>query len=244
MSEPIISDSVKTLESIRSKAHWKTIFHPAYFKKDLISTLAQLRNLIAKCQIGLTGWPFPIYFPEHISCHDDYIEMAVPYSGIVPREDYWKFYQSGQFLHYYVLTEDLTNDLFFVKPIGLESKQEIHIVSYQRIIYFVTQVFLFIKALAKEHIYDQACEIDMGLHNVSGRLLVLTDPNLSGFMSKYICKDTKISYKRKYECKEILMGAEGAAVDASIHFFERFGRNESDSQLPERIQKAFLSRKT
>ncbi|MDE2779566.1 MAG: hypothetical protein OXI91_07830 [Chloroflexota bacterium] len=92
------------LEEIRSRGHWKVVVHPARFDEGRVPIKSALLPILERSKVRLWGWSFPFlddYMEE--SEGPDWIGREVKYDPLI---ELWRFYQSGQFLHYSGMTTD------------------------------------------------------------------------------------------------------------------------------------------
>ncbi len=86
------------LEKIRSRGHWRAVIHPATFDAQRIAELSALRPILEKSAVRFKGWDFP-HVDSFINIDEgaDWIGQEIDWEPIV---ELWRFYQSGQFVHY------------------------------------------------------------------------------------------------------------------------------------------------
>src|SRR4029434_6834678 len=89
------------LEDIKKYPYWRINFRTSVFRADLIPSIDECRELVQKTQVRFRGWPYP-----YLSQRSEELDFGNDYIGSVvfspPRhEEYWRLYQSGQFIHYF-----------------------------------------------------------------------------------------------------------------------------------------------
>lgn len=95
--------STNILDEIRAGPHWKVVIHPQEFVAERIATLAECVDAIRESQVRLRGWPYPHLDYENMERGGDWIASCVTFEE---QREYWRFYQSGLFVHYFGFRED------------------------------------------------------------------------------------------------------------------------------------------
>lgn len=105
-----IQNEDATKNEILERGYWEIALRPVEYPKDT-SSFERLRDILQTCQVRQRGWYYP-----HISdttefggCHNanNYVESWVRYMSFA---EIFRFYQSGQFVHYVGMPEDRRND--------------------------------------------------------------------------------------------------------------------------------------
>ena len=92
------------LEKIRSRSYWKVIIRPATFVENRVPHRSALLPILEKNSVELKGWSFP-HIDSFLKLDEgsDWIGQGISWDSIV---ELWRFYQSGQFVHYFGMPED------------------------------------------------------------------------------------------------------------------------------------------
>ena len=94
------------LDKIKSKGYWSVTIRPSHYDKNLIETHKELRQLIESNKVVLRGWDYPHIVKEGIErVSEDSIESSCDWPE-GPVYEYWRFYKTGQFIHYFSTRED------------------------------------------------------------------------------------------------------------------------------------------
>jgi hypothetical protein len=114
------------VEKIRSRGHWRINFRPLEARKIALS-LQECRDVVRANAVSLRGWDYP-----HISNNQDALHVRKnSFEGIVDWHDhieFWRMYQSSQFVHYVALDDDWTEVSHWRQntlPIGIFSKSSV-----------------------------------------------------------------------------------------------------------------------
>ena len=92
------------LEKIRSRGYWKVIVRPTTYVEKRVLDKKTLEHILRTTSVSLRGWNFPHVddFTEPDS-GKDWIGQGIAWDRI---RELWRFYQSGQFVHYFGMIED------------------------------------------------------------------------------------------------------------------------------------------
>ena len=107
------------LDNIRSRGYWRVVIRPYSFIEKRIADRSELLHILEKTSVEYKGWGFP-----HIDGWrkpdngPDWIGQEISKEPIL---ELWRFYQSGQFIHYFGMPEDW-KDLHRLQSPSLEIK--------------------------------------------------------------------------------------------------------------------------
>src|SRR5438034_7832370 len=91
------------IDSVKARPHWRVTIRPTIFNESRISTLPECWRIIESCSVSLRGWNYPHVDREGRTNGNDWISSWCEFNGYL---EYWRFYQSGQFLHLKSFWED------------------------------------------------------------------------------------------------------------------------------------------
>lgn len=223
------------LEKIKSRGYWKVIIRPSKFKKDLIESLGKCDQLIRDSVVSLRGWDYPHYPTDGTTSGLDYIE------GVVDWEEFheiWRFYQSGQFIHFLGLREDWWKD---VKRTQLEVEPRTSF-SILGALYSITEIYVFASRLAKLLDLDVPVVISISLVNTKGRRLVTLDP-MRFLRGEFIAQINEISKEDIIPPTKLLSDYAELALEHTIWLFERFNWKNPPKDVFKEDQRKFLERR-
>src|SRR5690349_8899477 len=84
--------------------HWRVTYRPHEYREELIPTLAACFELVEATKLSLRGWDFP-----HVGRKEEQLLRARNWVGsqteFSTHIEYWRLYQSGQFLHLHAVRE-------------------------------------------------------------------------------------------------------------------------------------------
>lgn len=162
------------LEQIISRGYWRINFQPVSINIRN-NSLLNLEAIVKKNTVELRGWDFP-HIPRRndqngkIIHHSTYIEAWEDYSMY---KEFWRMYQSGQFLSYRGLREDWFESNHLSPQMALKIKPKEYLGVLFSVIYELTEIFVFSSRLSLDGLYDEGIVINIQLKNLSGRKLWL-----------------------------------------------------------------------
>ena len=157
----------KSLEKIRSRGHWRVVVRPTNYNPALITNLADLGPLLQKSVVRLRGWSFPQLGINSPVIYGNYLEGGTDYQHYV---EFWRFYQSGQFIHYSGIEEDWRDQSYDLwrPPEDWQSGVSLDLVE---VIWTFTEIFEFALRLASTLEGHEYMHIKITASNIEGRTL-------------------------------------------------------------------------
>lgn len=234
------------LEKIQSYGYWKVIIRPNKHDENLISTINECKELIENNKLDLRGWDYPHIDSSGIKVASDNSIHSYCDWPDGPMYEYWRFYQTGQFVHYFSMREDLRmSDLKkkqFQDEFGNKIEKFLSIIST---LYSVTEIYKFASQLFLGNEKVEGVEIIIELHGVDNRMLTFWD-SFGRYLSRpYICEfpDGVLSVS-KIITRDILSdNYEDLALDATIEIFNKFNWTNVSKQVFKEDQKKLLERR-
>lgn len=234
------------LKKIRSRGHWRISFEP--LEEQTIEPLSKCREIVEKNSIELRGWDYP-HIPRRTG--DD--------TGFEPGEnfwqawldwpeyahfEFWRFYQSGQFIHYREIAEDWLQDATFD---NMWQQEKTKIAPGERLgvvgtTFLITEIYQFLAKLGNAGVYEKGVQVTLSLNNTKERKLYVDDYGRFPFSFDRKTISEKIDYKKVYTKEEIISQPQELARQAILYIFERFNW-EPNPDIIKADQEKLLSRK-
>ena len=217
MSTETRPTSKALIEAIKSRGHWRVLFRPLRFNATRIPSLSKCEEVVEKASVSLRGWSYP-HIPRRAgpTFVNDYVEGATD-SGAY--KELWRLYQSGQFVHLDSLKEDwMKEDSWFAN----NRREPGEVLEIINTVYTVTELFEFLSRLARLGIYKEGVEVSVGLHNTEGRRLAIFDRMRAPLHGEYRCMSPDIVFERTLTEPVAIQKSKDTALEALIHFVERF----------------------
>lgn len=210
----------KILEKIKSSAYWRVNIRPMKFEKFKIGSFIEVRDIIKSCIVELRYWDYPHHDEREIFNGDDWIQLSCDYKQFI---EYWRFYQSVQFLHLFALREDHNPKAreFGQRVIFRPSIEPKGYVSILSTLFSITEIYEFTIRLAQKDIFDSNIYISIGLFGVEDYQLFFWDQGriLHG---SYISRINEIKMESKMGVEELIAKGHNEAIEKTLYVFERF----------------------
>ncbi|MEW5912292.1 MAG: hypothetical protein AB1814_07035 [Thermodesulfobacteriota bacterium] len=226
--------------------HWRVNIRPAEYNNHLIPTLNECINVIEKTKVSLRGWNYP-----HLSHRRE--EQAfggnwiASWSDFMGHNEYWRFYQSGQFVHLFSVRE--ATEPGWRKEIEETMRSHMRdrewsevpgFISILNFIYTTTEIFEFAARLCETGIYAGIINISITLKDIRGFVL---SAGWDRSRHEYYAADEE-SLKNSWPIKSDALVAESIDYSRSaiIWFFERFGWLSPPIEVIRRDQENLLKK--
>lgn len=233
------------IKLIQQMPHWRIVVRPDRHEAERIPTLSACWKLIEKRRLMLRGWDYP-----HLDTHNDGQENGANWiasgSAWGRHFEYWKLFQSGQFVHLLALHEATAPD-----HVGAAQKAAAEMpggipetvkgsVNILWLLHTVTEVHMFAASLAAEGDYAGNIAIELQLVNAAGFILT-ADSRRAWWL---FCQNTQNPLGREwtYTAETLVKGAGPKALDATSWFLERFGWRDPNIQQLQGDQEKLLRR--
>ncbi len=95
------------LDKIHSTGYWRVHIRPTQFETTRVESLARCHEILGDSSVRLRGWDYPHLGHRELANGEDWVESGADFRGHV---EYWRFYQSGQFVHHFAFEEDYELD--------------------------------------------------------------------------------------------------------------------------------------
>lgn len=235
--------------SVADVPHWRVIIRPDLYRPERIKTLAECKNIIENTSVKLRGWHYP-YVSSKLAERGHGLDWVASWTGDNGHLEYWRFYQSGQFLHLFSIRE--LNDprwqavlksrvLKHGSPELVEKAESAKgFISIENFIYRMTEIFEFAARLATQEIYKGSMYVEVELKGVAG--FALSSDSRDAWNRCCAAADSELGQTWKIDCRDIISNSPHYARKACAWFFERFGWLPPAPEIIKREQEIFLSR--
>jgi hypothetical protein len=155
--------SLDLLKKIRNRGHWRTLIRPRPYSKHRLD-FDRLLPLLEQTKVQFRGWDYPHVDPPHVTKHLDFIEQSTDWEHYL---ETFRFYQSGQFVHYAGFAEDW-RDQSGLEPADNDWKAGARL-GIGAAIYHFTEVFEFAARLAASAAGDEEMTVDLTSNGLADR---------------------------------------------------------------------------
>src|ERR671919_1952560 len=89
---------------IQTRGYWRVVIRPANFQQVRVKNVLDLKRILESSAVHFRGWDFPhVDYESDPEIGEDWVSQGIDWEMYV---EYWRFYQSGQFLHLDGFKED------------------------------------------------------------------------------------------------------------------------------------------
>jgi hypothetical protein len=227
--------------------HWRVNIRPNEYQEQLIPSLGKCIEIIEKTKLSLRGWDYP-----HLSNRQTERAFGrnwvASWANFMWHCEYWRFYQTGQFLHLFAVREateltwkqklerDMKAHLSYMGNINWEDVPGF--ISIINFIYSMTEIFEFAARLCQAEIYLGLVNINVELKDIKG--FVLTADGDRAWSNYYSASEENLGHSWSIKSDVLVANSAGYALAAVIWFFERFGWLSPSVEVIRRDQENFL----
>jgi hypothetical protein len=235
--------------AVTEGAHWRVNFRPASYDAQRLGSLSECLDLIEKHRVLLRGWDFP-HLPSR---RDKQVifgsRWVAAWSDYQRHLEYWRMYQSTQFLYLGSVREVTDPDwsaklkatLSWQLADPVDIQQVPGLVSITNLIFNVTEFFEFAARLAQASLYVEPVTISVQLNRARGFLLTAEDNRM--FMRAFAAGDNHLAYETTLTPTELVAAASDQSATCAMWFLERFGMLKPNLDVIRRDQQQLLTRR-
>jgi len=196
------------LEKIKSTGYWRVNIRPVLFEERRIESLERCWEIMELCNVLLRGWDYPAVSEKEKAFGDDYVQSGADFRGMV---ELWKFYQSGQFIHYFSCLEDYGQE-----EIGTNSRW-LGVIST---LYRITEIYEFSSRLAVNDVFGNGVIVSIKLEGMKDRELFEPD---RPWVWKDVSKFDKIVVESKLPTLKFIASVHDEAINKTMEIYSHFG---------------------
>ncbi len=229
------------------RGYWEIVLRPTKYPETKL-THDDLREILEASQVTQRGWYYPhisksTKFGDYYNTNDG-VEAWVHWAAYV---EIFRFYKSGQFVHYMGCWEDRENDHppMFTEwnPNLQQPPPEQPFLEPISALYTLTEILLFASRLASKNVFGKQVYISIKLHNTLHRILKTVDLRRSGFHYRE-CHSENIELEPiTISTKDLELEHDKLAIDKTIELLTLFNfTSEHLRSSLEKDQKNFHNR--
>ena len=231
------------LEDIKKKGYWKIRIIPGSARQDRFS-MSKLRDLIGVCKVRLRGWDYPHLDPEHTRNFSEYLQS---YCQFLEHYEIWRFYKSGQFIHYFSMKEDWIDQIRIHEILKYYSNEsdidpDRKGLSILSTLYSLSEIYEFAVRLASKDVLGSELTISIDLFGLTNRQLFFFDSDRDLFYS-YISEEEHFSFQRNLNKDDLISSASELALENFLELLHVFQWNDPSLDLFQEEQRKFLQRR-
>lgn len=212
------------VDVIRGYPHWRVQIRPTTFDRERIPSLALCWQLVNKAKLSLRGWDYPhIDYSENQENQANWVGSWANFMGHI---EYWRLYQSGQFLHLFVapeVAESSWQEKLRSRArvlIGPQRHDQVRgFLSIVNVVWRISEIFEFAARLTESQLYGDDVSIRISLLNMQGYGLSETDRT---FHELYINDSEDLGREWTVSVVKLLASPAEHALVATTWLLERF----------------------
>ncbi len=223
----------EVLRKIKQKGYWRIEIRPTKYLQTRIAGHSEIKALVERCAVRLRGWTYPHDDPRHMSDGRTWVECREPQEHL----EFWRFYQSAQFIQFASLDEDrrgeIPEDFRQFKPPRNAHEAE-PLLNVIGTLYTITEVMEFAARLAERGVLEPRMFVSVKLFGARGRKLSFEDPGRP-LRACYACPVDQAPLADVITSPtELISRRHDLARDKTLELFGLFGwMNPSGSVLEE-----------
>jgi len=233
--------SKEIVEKIKSRGYWRINFQPLVNSQKL-KKVSDCKDIVEKNNVSLRGWDYP-HFPSRtneLGLGKNFCQGWIDWGFL---KEFWRMYQSGQFVNYLALREDWfdVDDWY-----GERTKSIIHGSCLEIIwtVYQITEIYEFLSRLANKGIYDEGVNVIIALNNTTNRKLWIINPSRAPLSYDRVNPMETIELPPKqYNKDEIITKSKELALEMIIEIFTRFNWDNPPIETIKEDQNNLLQKK-
>lgn len=215
---------------VLSLPRWRVNFRPQVFRPNRIPSLPKALEILEKTSVRLRGWDFP-HISKQESCIGYGNDWVASWSDFMGHVEYWRFYQSSQFLYFGSVREvtetewhtrirqTMKSHLDRFRSVDLEKVPGFF--SIVNFVYTVTEVFEFAARLCQAQVYEDPITIRISLHGIKGFLLAAEWNRV--WHSVYAATEEELCREVTVTPADLVAASANESLSAVTWFFEHFG---------------------
>ena len=221
-------------EKIRSHGYWKAVVHPACFDSARVPGKSDLLPILDRSKVRLWGWSFPFLddYTEEIE-GPDWIGREVSFDPLI---ELWRFYQSGQFVHYSGMTTDWSKH--FGTFSGWPSQWDSDVPGSPNVLLDIKEVmirfaeaFEFAARLSSTQAGDDRMHLEVEVVGIEKHLLRVSPSNQVDRFREMLNPAHKVPFEFDLPMIELKSSTRELALKPAAELFSRFGWNPSIAVL-------------
>lgn len=228
MTVPAMTPVQKLPVPVLEHPHWRVNYRPSTYVANRLSGPSTCWEVLQKTAVHLRGWPFP-YIPSRDSERDYGDTWVAAWSNFMGHVEYWRFYQSTQFLYLGSVrevtepewTSKLRRTMYSHADSGADIESVPGFLSLTNSIYNITEFFEFAARLAQAEVYTEPIAIDISIKGIRGFMLAADENKM--WSGDYVARQPELRYENTLTPAELVASAAEHAIRCAVWLFERFG---------------------
>ena len=209
----------KLLETIRKRGYWKVVIRPSTFDGRRVLDNGILAHIIRRNAVSYKGWDFPhIEGSGAVEQGPDWIGQEIDWKPIL---ELWRFYQSGQFVHYFGMVEawDENSAGKLFPPSDEHCRAELRVES---VVARFTEIFELAARLSFTEAGDASMRLEISAGNIENCVL-LTLPRQRGPLAQVLAPvKPLVTFISELSSTDLVTDRRELALGSAVEFFKCF----------------------
>jgi hypothetical protein len=228
--------------------HWRVTIRPADYTPELIPNLCDCFDTVEKCKVSLRGWDYP-HLSRRQSERGQGDNWVASWSTFMGHVEYWRLYQSGQFLNLFAVREfsekefgDHLRQVSASHFRGVDLAKVPGFISITNFLYTMTEIFEFAARLCQSGPLGGTIVIGIALKDIRGFALT-TDWDRAWF-NLYQASQDVLKKEWTIPSDSLMSKSASHSLEAVRWFFERFGWLDPSMAILQTDQQTFIRKRS
>jgi hypothetical protein len=248
--EDLFSPTIQLPVNVLKYPHWDINFRPEVYNSEAIPSLRECLKTIGQARVSLRGWSYPAKdYPEQSGQGENWVSAWSDFGHL----EYWRFYQSTQFVHLNSFWEE--TEIWLKHKDALLNEQHSRrlrvnqhpmqgVLALENFVYTTTEIFEFAARLCKRGVYRRSLTLKIKLAKIKDFALVEISNNGAVWSDFYQTSQDSIEYSCSLQSDELVANSAEHAAKAVSWFAERFGWLDLPVEPLRSIQRKLLKNTT
>lgn len=204
------------LKKLKQRGYWEVLVRPGEFIEKRTESLAKCKEIVRETNVQLRGWDYPHYDSyDPPKSANEYVWSEVDWKYFIA---HWRYYQSGQFIHFFAMPEDWLD----LSPFGNERMYEPgECLWFKRTIFTFTEIYEFSARLATKGVLGESCTVSVTLHKTKNRT-VRTEELSRLLFADYTCAIDPVTCKINLSTADLIARSAEIARGQATSVFHQF----------------------
>jgi hypothetical protein len=208
---------------ILDRPRWRVRIRPTIYIPNKLPSLGTAWELMDSAAVRLRGWDYPHVDHESRTNGNAWIASWVEFGSHL---EYWRLYQSGQFVHHFAFWEDLAGENYLDDALNAIQNVPLDAINGFLdpfgVLYRMTEIYQFASKLALLGVLGSRASVEISMFGTKDRILYATDRN-RWWHRLFRCTEDRLEMpEQTIDTGELVQRAEELALSSSVWIFERF----------------------
>ena len=147
-------------------------------------------------------------------------------------KEYWRFYRSGQFVHYFGCPEDWWRGSKLDADLGARYApgEALEIIM---VLYRMTEILEFASRLAQKNVFENQALLTIEAQGMKGRSLIQLGNTLFNAFGEYVSQQPSFKFESTFDVQDLIGKSDVLALEEALRVYELF--NWRKARLPNNV---------